>query len=242
MPLTEELKALFDSKDEKVKAQLTEISAKVEAAFDASESEAAKNKSRVNAEAQALRKHKIALERFAKDNGFEKVDDPDAVLSEIQSKLKGSSEKTTTFEQELKSIRKKLEDAELRTAKAESEKRIASVRAKAQADFSKLLHASSLHLTQAIASGLTLADDGETLVWKNDDDVTDYPKGLARYIAEHKEDAKNLQQPGASSSKGKRGSSSKADDTLTQAEFDGMSGMERAKYAKEHPGWSIRQE
>jgi hypothetical protein len=233
MPLSDEVKALFDDK-----VKPSEILSKIEEAFDARENEFAKNKSKVNAEAQALRKHKIALERLAKEHGVEKLDDPDDFVNEIQGKLKGSTEKNSTIEQQLKLIQKKLEDADNAAKAATAKARDAGVKAKAQADFAKHLHASGLHLNQAIANGLTLADDGETLIWKDGDDVVDYQKGLAKYIAEHKDDARNLQQPGAGSTKGKR-VSSKNNDTLTQAEFDSMSGIEKAKYAKEHPGWSI---
>ena len=239
MPLSDEVKALFDNKDEKVKAALAEIAPKIEEAFDKSENEFAKNKSRVNAEAQALRKHKIALERLARDRGVEKVDDPDEFVNEIQAQLKGSKEKETSVEQQLKLIQKKLEDSEKKAQTAESEKRVASVKAKAQAEFSKFLYAPNLHLNQAIAAGLTMAEDGESLIWKEGDDILEFGEGLKRYVNKHKDDAKNTQVPGASSTKGKRGSSSKAESTLTQAEFDAMTPIERGRYAKANPGWSI---
>jgi hypothetical protein len=239
MPLSDDVKVLFESTDEKVKAVLTAIAPKVEEAFDKSEAEFAKNKSRVNAEAQALRKHKIALERLARENGVDKVDDPEEFVNEFSIKLKGTKEKETSVEQQLKLIQKKLEDAEKKTQQAESEKRVASVKAKAQAEFSKFLYAPSLHLNQAIDGGLTIADDGESLIWKDGEDILDFSEGLKRYVSKHKDDAKNTQQPGASSTKGKRGSSSRDTNTITQAEYDAMQPIERARFAKANPGWSI---
>jgi len=241
MPLSEEVKVtLFDHKDPAVKQALLELAPKIDQIFDASETEFARNKSKLNTESQALRKYKIATENFARLNGIEKLDDPEGFLSEIQSKLKGSTEKNNSVEQQLKLITKKLEDQEKETLSAKRKAAEASVKSKASADFNKMLHAPNMHLSQAIAEGLMVGDDNETLMWKVGDDYVDYSKGLATYIAKHKEDAKNIQQPGANSTKGKKGSgSSKQEATLTQAEFDAMEPRERAKYAKENPGWSI---
>lgn len=240
MPLTEEVKALFNSTDDNVKKVLAEIAPKIEEAFNASEQEFIRNKSKVNQEAQALRKHKIALERLARENGVEKIDDPETFVNDFSTKFKGTSEKTSTIEQQLKIIQQQLADQKNETIAAKKKGLEASVKSKASSDFNKYLFASGLHLNQAIAQGLTLADDGETLLWKDGDEFVDYSKGLAKYVSEHKDDARNLSQTGAGSSGNKKKSgSSKQEATLTQSEFDAMEPQERAKFAKANPGWSI---
>lgn len=237
MPLSEEVRALFDDADPKVKEKLTALATKVEVAFDASEAEFAKNKSRVNKENELLRKSKIAFEKVAKETGIEGTDASE-VAELLLTKFKGNSEKTGTFEQQLKIIQQQLADQKNETTIAKKRALESSLKAKTLIDFQKFMQAPTLHLNNAIAEGLTLADDGETPIWKDGEEIIDYVKGMANYVSRHKDDAKNLQQPGAQTTKGRQ-SSSKTENSITSTEYDSMSPIQKAKWGKEHPGATV---
>jgi len=241
MPLPEAVVALFDHKDVPVKAILTELLPKIEAEFEKSEQGFISDRRKLNAESQALRKHKIAFEKIARESGIDKVEDPDEVANQLLVKFKGTTEKSTSVEQQLQLIKQQLEKQTNETIAAKKREISASVKAKASADFAKFLFSPNLHLERAIdKEGLTIAEDGETLIWKDGEEVVDYQKGLANYITRNKDGARNIQQPGAGSTgKKKVNGSSKQESTLTQAEFDAMEPIERARFAKANPGWKM---
>jgi hypothetical protein len=222
----ESLKTLFDEK--KVAPELYEAA---KALVEEEKNRGIKEASKANKEAQSFRKHKIALEELAKANGLEKIDDPEAFVGGILDKMKGAGDKESAVTRELAEIKKTLKAKELKEAELEEKAKRVTIKSKAFAEFEKSLIGAKLHLEDVIRTGrLTLAEDGETVVWKKDDDEIPFEEGLRAYVAENKDSAKNTQKPGA---KSKPGSSAKPNgNQKTVSELETMSAREKALFFK----------
>jgi hypothetical protein len=223
----ESLQKLFEEK--KVAPELFEAAKSL---AEAEKARGIKETNKANKEAEKFRKAKIAFEQIARDFGIERFDDPESAASEIVTKYKSVAEKGGSIEGEVKALKSRLDKSELEKQQAIEKGRVASIKSKVFNDFNEKLVAPGLHLDSLISKGrLTLADDGESVVWKDGDGEADFKSGLQKYVLENKDSAKNQTQPGARSAASK--SKQTGVKTITQAELDAMRPRQRAEFFKD---------